>query len=513
MKKTIIVSASLVTGLSIAERFLGFLYRIVLSRLLGAEGLGLSQIALSLFGLFAVVGSGGIPITVSRIISKSKAEHDFVGEHRAVGAGIFSALLLTLPFCLILGVFGGNFSFLFSDGRAFRVFRILLFGLSFSSVYAVIRGHFWGNKEFLAPSILEIAEESVMVIAGVVLLKTVSSPLAGAEKAAWAVVISYLFSFSASLLLFFIKGGKIRSPKGTLKPMLSSALPITSVRASGSLVNSAVAILLPVMLIRAGADKTTAMKLFGVVSGMVLPVLFMPATIIGSIALVLVPELSEDYYRGNTQRLRINLERGLRFSLLVACVLIPFFYALGLDVGRLAFSNPIAGKMLQKSCLILLPMSLTMISTSMLNSMGFEKQTFLFFFLGAAALLLCILLLPSFCGAYAYLIGLGLSYVVTATCNLFFLYKKGFLFQKDVTRARDHALFIPLFAILPFSIFGRLCNRLLKEFCGELFSVAATTSTLLLLSITLYFALGYIPYKKFRPFKKRKHANAKNGHF
>ena len=513
MKKTVIVSASLVTGLSIAERFLGFLYRIVLSRLLGAEGLGLYQIALSLFGLFAVVGSGGIPITVSRIISKSKAEHDFVGEHRAVGAGIFSALLLTLPFCLIFGVFGGNFSFLFSDGRAFRVFRILLLGLSFSSVYAVIRGHFWGNKEFLAPSILEIAEESVMVIAGVLLLKNISSPLAGAEKAAWAVVVSYLFSFSASLILFFVKGGKIRSPKGTLKPMLSSALPITSVRASGSLVNSAVAILLPVMLIRAGADKTTAMKLFGVVSGMVLPVLFMPATVIGSIALVLVPELSEDYYRGNRQRLQVNLERGLRFSLLVACFLIPFFYALGSDIGRLAFSNPTAGKMLQKSCLILLPMSLTMISTSMLNSMGFEKQTFFFFFFGAAALLICILTLPSLCGAYAYLVGLGVSYVVTAACNLFFLRKKGFLSQKDGGRVGNHALFIPLFAILPFSTLGRLCNRICKGFFGEIFAVAATATILLLFSVALYFALGYIPYKKFRPFKKKKGQKVKNGRF
>ena len=504
MKNKVIVSASIVTGLSVAERFLGFLYRIVLSRLLGAEGLGLYQIALSLFGLFAVVGSGGIPITVSRIISKSKAEHDLAGERRAVGAGIAACLILTLPFCLILGLFGGKFTFLFSDDRAFNVFRILLLGLAFSSVYAVIRGHFWGNKEFLTPSVLEIAEESVMVIAGIFLLRNVTSPLAGAEKAAWAVVISYLFSFTASLLCFFLKGGKISVPKGTLKPMFSSALPITSVRASGSLVNSAVAILLPVMLMRAGADRSTAMKLFGVVSGMVLPVLFIPSTVIGSIALVLVPELSEDYYRGNTERLRINLERGLRFSLLVACMLIPFFYALGADVGRLAFSNPTAGKMIQKSCLILLPMSLTMISTSMLNAMGFEKQTFLFFFFGAAALLICILILPNVCGVYAYLIGLGVSYIVTAACNLFFLRKQGFLFQKDGGRVRDHALFIPLFAVLPFSMLGRICNNLFKLFLGELFAVAATMAVLAFATFFLYLALGYIPVKKFRLPRKAK---------
>ena len=82
------ITATAVTALSVAERGLGFLYRIVLSRLIGAEGLGLYQVALSLFGLFLTIGTGGIPITVSRMISKSKAEHRPYDEHRAVSAGV-----------------------------------------------------------------------------------------------------------------------------------------------------------------------------------------------------------------------------------------------------------------------------------------------------------------------------------------------------------------------------------------------------------------------------------------
>ena len=73
MKKNIYRTAAVVTGLSIAERALGFLYRIVLSRLIGAEGLGLYQVALSVFSVFITLGTGGIPITVSRLISKNKA--------------------------------------------------------------------------------------------------------------------------------------------------------------------------------------------------------------------------------------------------------------------------------------------------------------------------------------------------------------------------------------------------------------------------------------------------------
>ena len=85
---TVFATASIVTALSVAERGLGFLYRIVLSRLIGAEGLGIYQVSLSLFALFLTLGTGGIPITVSRLISKSKAENDANGEHGAVSAGI-----------------------------------------------------------------------------------------------------------------------------------------------------------------------------------------------------------------------------------------------------------------------------------------------------------------------------------------------------------------------------------------------------------------------------------------
>ncbi len=495
MKNKVFANAFIVTFLSVAERTLGFLYRIVLSRLIGAEGLGLYQVSLSLFSLFLTIGTGGIPITVSRMISKSKAENNPLGEKRAVSAGFFLCLLLTLPACLIFGIFGGKMRFLFSDERSLNVFRILLVGLCFSAVYAVIRGYFWGNKQFLLPSILEIAEESVMVIAGVLLLQNVLSVTEGAEKAAWAVVISYLFSFTASMLCFFFHGGKFSTPKNALKPLFNATLPITSVRASGSLVNSAIAVLLPAMLIQTGISESESLALFGIVSGMAMPILFIPSTIIGSISLVLVPELAEDFYRKNYKRLYANIERGLSISLFVACAIIPFFYALGNDIGRLAYSNALAGEIIVKSCLLLIPMSLTMISTGMLNSLGFEKQTFLYYFIGAAAMLLCILLLPPLCGVYAYVIGMGLSFVLNATCNLIFLNKNCPIFKKGRGQVRVRSLFFAILSILPLSILGQFFSGFLKNYFGELFAVFLTAVIVGVATLLLYTFLGIIPIK------------------
>ena len=90
--RSLITTAGVMTALSVAERSLGFLYRIVLSRLIGAEGVGLYQVALSLFAVFLTIGTGGIPVTVSRFISKAKAERNSLAKRQATSAGIVITL-------------------------------------------------------------------------------------------------------------------------------------------------------------------------------------------------------------------------------------------------------------------------------------------------------------------------------------------------------------------------------------------------------------------------------------
>ena len=464
------------------------------------------QVSLSLFSVFLTIGTGGIPITVSRLISKSKAENNPRGETSAVSAGIALCLLLTLPTLLILLPFGQHLGFLFSDARCIPLFKILLLGLVFSSLYAVFRGFFWGNKRFLLPSILEIAEETVMVIIGVLLLQTVHSPIDGAMKAAWAVVLSYLFSFTASTLCFFFSGGRLGSPKKHLKPLFNATLPITSVRASGSLVNSAVAVLLPAMLLRAGANERQALELFGVVSGMALPVLFIPSTIIGSLALVLVPDLSESFYRKDAKKLYEQLKRGLSVSFLISCFLFPFFEVLGKDLGRLAFSNELAGELIEKGAPILLPLALTIITTGMLNSMGFERQTLLYYFFGAAALLLCVLLLPAVCGVDAYIWGLIACHVVNAACNLYLLAKKCKGLYGQMRKAFLGKAVAALLSTLPICVFGKLARNLFVYAFGGFLSTLFCGVAMAVFALLLYLLLGLITPKDFMIWKRKKRA-------
>lgn len=418
-------SAAVVTVFSTIEKSLSFFYRIALTRMIGAEGLGIYQLCLTVFAVFLTLASSGIPVTVSRLMAKSNATGDTRGKNAAVTAGIICTLFITIPAALILFLGRNAFSFLFSDERCIQLFIILLPGLILTSVYAVIRGSFWGNKQFVSYSVIELLEDAVMVVAGIILVYGTSTPVEGARMATFAVLISYVFSFITSLVWYFRCGGKFVNPKKQLKPLISSSAPITAMRTSTSLLNSAVAVILPALLMSAcHLSSSEALALYGVTMGMAVPLLFIPSSLIGSIAVVVAPELSENYYKKNEKAVKHDVEKTIKAAIFIATMLIPLLTVLGGALSEFLYGNELCGQIVERCAFILLPMCISMITNTILNSMNCEKYTLIYFCIGAAAMILCVVVLTKYLGVYSYLLGISLNFLLTATLNLRLLKKK-----------------------------------------------------------------------------------------
>ena len=488
-KPSVVKNTAFITFVACLERGLGFLYRIVLARLLGAEGLGIYQIALSHSVLFQTAAGGGIPVTLSRTVSALQAAGKGQKKGGALSAALLLGVLISLPVVLFLLPLADKIPLFSTDAP---VLKILIISLIFSAAYVAIKGYLWGNKEFVAPALFEMAEQICTVTLGVIFLSSTQglSAMDGACRAAWAHTLSCAFSLLVAILFLAAKKTKLSSPQPFLLPLCKSAAPITAVRASATLINAAIAVLLPYALTRAGYTQSAALQAFGVVSGMVFPLLFMPLTIIGSLATVLVPELAEDYQKRNFSRLRANVERGLLFSIGIACFLIPFFVALGEPLGALTYQNDLAGQVLSKSAWLLLPLSVSAILMSILNSLGQEKQTFAFSIVGSAATLLCILFLPALVGIYAYPIGLGAQFCLQTICSLSALKKRCPLSKPFYTKT---ALYIG--CILPLCLIGWLCLQGSYIFLGKWLAPLFSALLLFGLSALLYRACRLLPAK------------------
>lgn len=483
-------TAAVVTVFSVFEHCLGFLYRIILSRALGPEGLGIYQVALTVFAVFLTATSSGLPITLSRVISKHRAHKNKDAEHSATTAAMLITVMFSVPITVLLFVFREPFSRIFSDPRCADLFYIILCGLSFTSVYAIIRGCFWGNKRFFAYSLIELIEEIIMICVGVFLLFALQTGVADVNKAAIAVLVSYLCSFAIAVFYFMLKGGKLRPPRGEFLPLLKSSAPVTAMRTSSSLINSLISVLFPMRLTAAGYSSSHAMSEYGVVYGMVMPVLMVPSTLIGSLALVLVPELSECYYKKEKEKLAALVEKALNTTLLIAAALIPFYIVCGESVGVFLYSNAASGLLIQNSALILLPMSITMICTSILNSLNCERQTLVFFLFGSAAMLLCVWVLPEYLGSGALLVGMACDYVITAVCSLVLLSKK-----TGKLRSGKYLLRLAI-AVLPVVCLGILVRNAVSLWLGYLPALALSLLFVAIAEVALFHLLKLFDFRK-----------------
>ncbi len=480
-------TVAIVTIFSISEKFLGFLYRIYLSRTIGTEGIGLYQVALSVFALLLTLSCSGTPITVSRLMTKYRAENREDKAQKIITAGITFTLFIVVPICAIFFIFTDYFNFLFADQRCINIFLVVLPGLIFTSIYSVLRGVFWGDKDFLPYSIIELLEEVCMIIVGIILINSATSVYQGAFRAGVAVLCSYIFSFSLATFVFFFRKHKLKNPKTEFKPLLTSALPITAMRTANSLTVSLVSIILPLRLVSAGISNNQAMSIFGACVGQAIPLLFIPTTLIGSFTLVLVPEISENFYKKNYFYLKRDVEKSIKFATFLTCLFIPVFFVCGEEIGILVFDSHQCGEYLTASAFLMLFMSLSSITTSMLNSMGLENKTLIYFIISGFVMLVCIWFLPSFCGIYALLIGFTAIYGITTVLNLRLL-------NKNCQRKPRYIKFVvyAFLLLVPSVLFGLMLKRLLLSIVGTFLTFVICSVALVIFNALLYIGFNLV---------------------
>lgn len=406
-----------VASVGMITRVLAFLYKIFLSRTVGAEALGSYQIALSVFFTITTVSSSGIPLALSRKIacSNNGAERD-----RLVSSALLIAEGVGIVICAFFLLFPGLRK-LVVKGVAETVFITLLPAVLSSTAYAIVRARFWGMGKFASYSLTETVEGLLRTALGVTLITTnaFGSSLIGASV---AFVVSDVASAVILCTLYFTSGGKLARPT-EIKPIAVSALPMTSVRFLTELVGSLTAIILPQIMINSGIPSAEALSDYGRMSGMVMPTLLAPATVIGALSVVLVPELATDDANGNVQSVTRKLATALSFSTIVSCIAIGVFVPLGPRIGLAVFADERAGTLMSVTAPLILASNLCSVGSSALNSLGKERVTMKNHAIGAVLLLATITFLTPRLKIYAMPLGMALSNITTCALNLCVLNK------------------------------------------------------------------------------------------
>ena len=370
--------------------------------------------------VFVTVLNSGLPLATSKHSIKHK------DNPSTLFGGISSALIISLILCLIISILiiitKPLLCSYFESEHAYILLLTMLPAIIFTGIYTPFRGYLWGNELFFKVSIVEFIEQTIRIVCYFVCLSLFSFS-DSLYPAGISLSIACILSTVIGIVFFYLSKGKLKSPKHCFKPILQSATPITLVRLFTSLTQPFMAFLLPIGLVAAGFTNEQALSQLGIAMGMTLPIISIPSTLIGSLATAIVPNLTELNNKNECLQLKKQIASAINFTLCCAFIVIPFFIALAEPTCLFLYDNITAGTYLKNSCWLIIPMGLSQITTSILNSLNLENKTFKFYIYSCVILVLSILILPKYIGIYALMIGMGLSMFLVAILNIFTINK------------------------------------------------------------------------------------------
>lgn len=431
----LITGTLILTATGFVSRFIGFFYRIFLSRLFGAEGMGIYQLISPVLALSFSLTVAGMQTAISKYVAgetiskdyRSSAIHLFCGFVLSMAMSILCTILI---YCCADEIAA---SFLL-EPRTAPLLRIIALSIPMATVHSCINGYFYGIRQTSVPSLCQLSEQIIRVGSVYVIyyfcLKYHMTPTISFA------VVGLVIGESASMLVSLIAVRAHFShvvPKnyGTLLPLdfpayyeagsrlLKLAIPLSLNRVIINFLQSIEAIFIPNRLMRYGYDNATALSIYGVLTGMSLPLILFPSAITNSICVLLLPIVSEADASDNVGTIKKAVHKSIRYGFLLGIIFTLIFLCSGKFLGNLLYQSTLAGSFIIVLSFLCPLMYIASTLGSILNGLGKTGLTFFYSMLSLLVRLGFVFFGIPLLGIHGYLWGLLASQAVQTLLCMF----------------------------------------------------------------------------------------------
>jgi len=417
----------MLTAAGVITRILGFVYRIYMSNLMGAEGMGLYQLIMPVYALAWSISCAGFNTTVSKLTAQERAKGEYGNMGRVLKQSVVITTLLGFALTAVL-YFGAELLAVhfFNDMRVVLPLRILAFAFPFMAAGTCMRGYFIGLQEAKIPAINQVLEQIIrMLVVYLLAARFVPRGLEYAAAVAFiAIVAEEIFSFGFTYISyrFFKKKRKlVKKPTLTSKQaftlIMCMALPLTGNRVAGSLLTAVENVFIPARLQLYGLSASEAISEFGRITGMAVPLIFFPTAVLTALSVTLVPAVAEASAAGNFRRISLATSKGLLFASVTGMGAAALFVFFSHELGMAIYNQPI-GLMLQLLGIMCPFIYMQIILSGVLNGLG--CQLFIFrnsLISSGITIAFTFFAVPHF-GLPAYIFGWLLSLVVVIALGM-----------------------------------------------------------------------------------------------
>ena len=427
-----LVKGTLILTLSgFLTKIIGFLYRIFLSQTIGAQGMGIYQLIFPIQTLCFALTVGGIQTAISRLVAAKAALKE---EQRTRDIFLISAFLSVCT-AIVVAFFLYHYASWFAlrillEESCTPLLKIMACSLPLGAFHACANGYYYARKKLSIPAAAQLLEQLARVGASylVFLIWTEQGIPATPILAAVGLLSGELAAMLFSGLIIFrdyhqahYQLKRMTAPLEDFKSVIHLSFPLTCNRLFVNLLHSIESVLIPGHLRLFGLDNASALSIYGILTGMALPLIFFPCAITNAMSTVLLPSIAENQAIGNHKHIQKSIFLSIKYCLTLGFSFTLLFYFFGDFLGLFLFQNEFAGTFIKTLSFICPCLYLSGTLGGILNGLGAVNQTLFLNIIGLGVRIFFVFfLIPSY-GIMGYLWGLIVSELLVTLLSLFFL--------------------------------------------------------------------------------------------
>lgn len=318
MKKSLFFKSAfiLLVG-SMVTRTLGFVIRIVFTRIVGSDGINLYSLVMPTYSLLISLTQLGLPMAISTLVARGTKRGKKI-VMSIVPISLFLNLLMMIVVIFSSGYIAVD---LLDEPAAQLPIMAMAFILPFISISSILRGYYFGKQRMLPHTMSNVIEQIARLVIIVIFLpKIVSiSPVYGVCGFILLSIISEFISIVIFLLYlpkhFTIKKEDLKPDLKTTREVLDLCLPTVGGRIIGNVAYFFEPIILTFVLKTVGYSNQFIVSEYGIYNAYVIPMLMIPSFIVQALSTALIPEISKSYELRDGGNIKRRLKQSLALSL------------------------------------------------------------------------------------------------------------------------------------------------------------------------------------------------------
>lgn len=344
--KLFLINGAILTSTSLLMKFAALIFNIYISNQIGSEAVGVFSLVMAVYLFFITVATSGLNIAVTVIVSEKFALNKNQQAIKAIRTCIF--------FSLLLGIAAGGLILLFSNFITSKCLHNMVssrplfyiaIGLPFIAMSSCISSYFTTIRKAYKNAISQVFEFTIKMFATIILLKINISN--GVEviciSLILADVISEICSFTLIFILYIIdiklkKLEDIRS-FGQRINILKIAFPVAVTSYIRSGLSTLKQLIIPTQLEKSGISCSRALSQYGMINGMVLPVITFPTVFTDSYSMLLIPEFSTYVAQKNYKAINYIANKIFKITCAFTMCICSIFFIFSNDLGLAIYNN------------------------------------------------------------------------------------------------------------------------------------------------------------------------------